>query len=130
MHKAKKIKKPQIGSKHTLGQMILHYRESKGISVRELAKELGISFSMVSAIQREKIFPRRRILERLADLLEVSAPDLQKLDTRLRIDHLRIIVEKNPDLNGALSIMVERIREGRTPPAEFAKAILAATASR
>lgn len=122
-----KKSKNEIGleSKQSLGQLIQSYREQKGISMRELAQELGISFSMVSAVEREKIFPRRRILEKLAKQLEASTSELQKLDTRLRIDHLRVIIQKNPELNDALSLMVKRIREGRASSDEFAKAIIA-----
>ena len=112
----------------TLGQLIQNYREQTGVSVRGLAKQLGISFSMVSAIERDKTFPRRPTLDSIAKLLEITPAELLKLDTRLRFDRLRRILAKSPELNDALHVMVEQIRTGKASPRVFATSIAATAA--
>jgi transcriptional regulator with XRE-family HTH domain len=111
------------GDPLTLGQLLQNYRQEKGISLRELSRELGISLSMVSLMERDIVYPRRPNLDKISTLLKVSRADLLKLDKRLRMDDLRRVVEKNPELREALRLMVEQIQDGH-PAESFAKALI------
>jgi len=110
----------------SLGELVQKRREHLGISLRELARRLEISPSMLSLIEREKSSPSPVILGKIGKLFNLSSSDLRKFDTRLRINQLKRLVEKNPDLGDALHLMLETIREGKATPQRFAKALIAA----
>lgn len=118
------------GTDRSLGDLIQNRREELGISLRELAKRLEISASMLSLIEREKAHPSPAMLGKIGKMFNFSSSDLRKFDTRLRLDHLKRLVEKNPDLGEALRLMLVRIREGKATPERFTKAIIAAGARR
>jgi transcriptional regulator with XRE-family HTH domain len=114
----------------TLGQLVQNYRETTGISLREFSKRVGISLSMVSLIERDRVYPRRPNLDKIAHLLEISRADIHKLDTRLRFDHLRRVVEQSPELREALRFMIEQVRNGSVAPEAFARALCGAGSKR
>jgi transcriptional regulator with XRE-family HTH domain len=105
----------------TLGQLIHNYRESSGTSMRALARELGVSSSMVAFMEGDKVFPGTALLETLAKILRRSTNDLQGLDPRISFRQLRRVVDRSPELHDALRFMLNEIREGRAVPEDFAR---------
>ncbi len=51
-------------------------RVEKGLTQGELAKMVGISQNSLSLYELGSHFPRRKVLDRLADVLECSVVDL------------------------------------------------------
>lgn len=62
----------------TLARRIRAYRKLKGLTQRKLAERLGISISIIGAIERGARLPDKEILERISDVLEVHKNDLMK----------------------------------------------------
>lgn len=51
-------------------------REQKGWSIRDLAQKLGCEVSTPARWEHGKLMPRRRYLEQLAEIYEVSIDEL------------------------------------------------------
>lgn len=125
-HVQSRRKKTRTEVPLSLGQLIQNYRERTGISLRGLAKQLGVSLTMVALAERDKTFPQGRNLNKIGDLLRVKPEELRKLDRRVPMDKLRRLLDKSPQLNGAFRYMVTQIEEGNASPESFARALLSA----
>jgi transcriptional regulator with XRE-family HTH domain len=64
-------------------------RQRNGISQRQLAQRMGVPRTYVSKIENEKATPTLSSLERIAEALEVTVPDLLSGGTRDRNRDLR-----------------------------------------
>jgi transcriptional regulator with XRE-family HTH domain len=60
----------------TVARRIRAYRKLKGLTQRELAERLGVSISIVGAIERGTRLPDQDILSRLYHILDISESDL------------------------------------------------------
>lgn len=86
----------------TLGEAIRYLRESRGMSLRELARHIGVSAPFLSDVEHN-----RRSTDKLAEVaaaLDVSAGDLARFDTRLSSDVKDWIVS-NPGISSLLREM-------------------------
>ena len=68
----------------TIGQFIRHQRELQELTMRQLADLAGISNPYLSQIERGLREPSERVIEALADNLELSAETLKRHRTRAR----------------------------------------------
>jgi len=59
-----------------IGQNIADIRKAKNMTQRDLAEKLGVSQSHIARWETEKSQPRRKALEELADVLEVSVDEI------------------------------------------------------
>ena len=64
----------------TIGANIKHLRNEKGMTQKELASALGISYQMVQSWERGARNPKRETLEKIASALGVSWLDLMPED--------------------------------------------------
>jgi transcriptional regulator with XRE-family HTH domain len=101
----------------TLGQKIRELREAKDLSLRELAKKLGVSAAFLSDIELGRRFPSDDVMAKIARILEVKAEDLRALDARPPVEDLKRISAANPTYGFAL----RRIVEGNVPAEELMK---------
>jgi transcriptional regulator with XRE-family HTH domain len=62
----------------TIGQFIRHQRELQDLTMRKLADLAGISNPYLSQIERGLRDPSERVLEAIADNLEMSAETLKR----------------------------------------------------
>lgn len=60
----------------SLGKAIAEFRKKQSWNQAELAKRLEVHPSYVTRWETDKVRPRMKMLERLADVLEVSVQDL------------------------------------------------------
>jgi transcriptional regulator with XRE-family HTH domain len=66
----------------SLGQRLHELRDRADLSLRELAKKVGISGPFLSDIELGRRFPSEEILAKLASALNVSLEDLKQYDNR------------------------------------------------
>src|SRR5208283_4447703 len=96
----------------SLGQRLRELRDKADLSLRELAKRIGISSPFLSDIELGRRFPSEEILAKLARALNVSLEHLKKYDTRGPIADLKRLVDSDPKLGFAFRTAVEMIKNG------------------
>jgi len=96
----------------SLGQRLHELRDKADLSLRELAKKVGISSPFLSDIELGRRFPSEEILGKLARALNVSLEDLKKYDNREPIADLKRLMDSNPKLGFAFRTAVEKVKSG------------------
>lgn len=91
----------------TLGERIRELREQYDLSVRDLAKKLGLSAPFLSDIELGRRHPSKDVLERLASILKTTPEDLKKYDARPPVQELKRIAASNPAMGFALRRVVD-----------------------
>lgn len=79
-----------------LGEYLRGLREAKGLSVRQLADQLGLESSYVSKIEHGDRVPSKPVLETLAGVLDVSPDVLEALAGRMS-EGLLEAVKRHPE---------------------------------
>lgn len=91
-------------SKYTIGQRILHLRTDRELSQSELAKQADISLSAMFKIEKDKMSPNIKVLERIAAVLDCN-PAIFFVTENLHVFDMKAIKEKykkKSDLNDTL----------------------------
>jgi transcriptional regulator with XRE-family HTH domain len=101
----------------TLGQRIRELRETKDLSLRELAKKLEVSAAFLSDVELGRRFPSDDVLAKMAKILAVPASELKAHDARPPVEDLKRISAADPTYGFAL----RRIVEGNVPAEELMK---------
>ena len=101
----------------TLGQRIRELRETKDLSLRELAKKLDVSAAFLSDIELGRRFPSDEVMGKMAKCLDVTTAELKAFDARPPVEDLKRISAANPTYGFAL----RRIVEGNVPAEELMK---------
>jgi len=96
----------------SLGQRLHQLRDSADLSLRELAKRIGVSAPFLSDIELGRRFPSEEILGKLASALNVSQQDLKKYDNREPIADLKRLMDSDPRLGFAFRTAVEKVKSG------------------
>jgi transcriptional regulator with XRE-family HTH domain len=96
----------------SLGQRLHQLRDKADLSLRELAKKVGISSPFLSDIELGRRFPSEEILAKLASALNVPLEDLQQYDNREPIADLRRLMDSDPKLGFAFRTAVEKVKSG------------------
>ncbi len=96
----------------SLGQRIHELRDKANLSLRGLAKRIGISSPFLSDIELGRRFPSEEILAKLANALDVSPDELKQYDTRAPIADLKRLMDSDPKLGFAFRIAVEKVKNG------------------
>jgi transcriptional regulator with XRE-family HTH domain len=96
----------------SLGQRLRELRDRADLSLRELAKRIGISSPFLSDIELGRRFPSEEILEKLAAALNVSLAELKKYDNREPIADLKRLMDSDPKLGFAFRTAVEKLKSG------------------
>ena len=103
----------------SLGQRLRELRDKADLSLRELAKKIGISSPFLSDIELGRRFPSEEILGKLARALNVSLEDLKQYDNREPIADLKRLMDSNPKLGFAFRTAVEKVKSGELTAEEF-----------
>lgn len=100
----------------TLGQRIEELRESKDLSMRELAAQAGISAPFVSDIESGFRYPSDDVLEQLARALGTTIADLKSYDPRPPSKEMQELVDLDPRYGFAFRRMVTAVKELKITP--------------
>jgi transcriptional regulator with XRE-family HTH domain len=91
----------------TLGQRIRELREERDLSLRELAKKLGVSAAFLSDVELDRRHPSDRVLVKVAQLLNTSVDELRTLDTRPAVEELKRLARADPAYGFAFRQIVD-----------------------
>jgi transcriptional regulator with XRE-family HTH domain len=91
----------------TLGERIRQLRQEKDLSLRELAKSVGVSAAFLSDVELGRRYPSDKHLAALAKALPTSVEDLRQYDTRPPISDLRRMTISNPEFGFAFRQLIE-----------------------
>ncbi len=80
----------------TFGQKIRELRGKKDFSLRELAKEIGVSAAFLSDIELGRRYPSEKVFLSLAQKLDTNIEDLREYDIRPPIEELKRLTVSNP----------------------------------
>jgi transcriptional regulator with XRE-family HTH domain len=98
----------------SFGQRIHELRDKADLSLRGLAKRIGISSAFLSDIELGRRFPSEKILAKVAGALEVSADELKLYDTREPIADLKRLMDADPKLGLCVQNGCGKGKERRT----------------
>jgi transcriptional regulator with XRE-family HTH domain len=110
-----------------IGARLRDRRESLGISLREIARRIGVSASLVSQIERDKVNPSVSTLYALVRELGLSMGDLFDADGAAPSDDRRlprapapvVVPDERSVINLASGVTWERLTPEREPTVEF-----------
>ena len=80
-----------------VGSIVRKIRKEKGISLRELAKQVGVSFVNISYIENGRIETSKEVLRKISKALDYDFDKLLSA-TDLIDDDLTKIINKQPNL--------------------------------
>jgi transcriptional regulator with XRE-family HTH domain len=83
------MKKPGNGVRYPFGEKLREIRERKGITMKDLAVQAGISESMISQIERNKVSPS---LDTLFSLIDILGVDMEYLFLNFKQDKEAFVV--------------------------------------
>jgi len=92
----------------TLAQRIRELREEKDLSLRELARKLGVSAPFLSDVELGRRNPSDKVLARLAQVLGASADELRQFDTRPPVDAMRRLTTADPSYGLAFRMLIDK----------------------
>lgn len=95
-----------------LGQRLRELRETADKSLRELAKEVGISAPFLSDVELGRRFPADENLTALAKALKVPLEELRRLDHRNAAQEAKKMIEASPSLGFAFRSVMDRVKDG------------------
>lgn len=90
----------------TLGEVIREIRKQRGLSLRSLAREAGISAAYLSDMERRQRYPAEGVLKSIAEALGTTAQALIVHDERPPIDEIRRRVVRDPAYGFAIKRLV------------------------
>jgi transcriptional regulator with XRE-family HTH domain len=103
----------------SLGQRLRELRDKADLSLRELAKRIGVTSPFLSDIELGRRFPSEEILAKLAGALNVSFEDLEQYDNRGPIADLKRLMDSDPKLGFAFRTAVEKVKSGELSAEEL-----------
>lgn len=97
------------------GTFLRQVREQKGISLRELAKKIGVSGAFLSDIELGRRFPAPDKIELLAKEIGVPVEELQQYDFRDEAEAIRQMMFADPNAGMAFRTLKNAIQNGASP---------------
>lgn len=84
-----------VRKNETIGEFIRRERESKGLKLREMARQIGASATFLSKVETEDWKPGEEKLRKIAEILDCDADVLLALAGKVSSD-LEDIIKENP----------------------------------
>jgi len=97
------------------GSKLRQLREEKNISLRELAKKIGVSGAFLSDIELGRRFPSLDKIELLANEIGVPVEELKQFDFRDEAESIRKMMFSDPQAGMAFRTLKAKL-SGGTPP--------------
>jgi transcriptional regulator with XRE-family HTH domain len=97
------------------GSKLREEREKKDISLRELAKKIGVSGAFLSDIELGRRFPSQDKIELLANEIGIPVGELSQYDFRDEADIIRKMMFADPNAGMAFRTLKEKISNGENP---------------
>ncbi len=97
------------------GTYLRQLREAKNISLRELAKRIGVSGAFLSDIELGRRFPSPEKIELLAKEIGVPVEELQKYDFRDEAEEIKKMMFADPQAGMAFRSLKAKIQGGTSP---------------
>lgn len=107
-----------------IGAIIRDYRKQRGLTLKELSEQIGVSSSFLSAVEREIKKPSVALVKRISDVLSISPTYLLGMGTeKIHGDKLRFIrkgrsmsVAELSELTGIPAEDIEAYEAGNREP--------------
>jgi transcriptional regulator with XRE-family HTH domain len=99
----------------TLGDYLRDLRNNRDLSLRELAKLIDKSPSMISEIESGNRFPSEDMMTALARALRTTVENLKQYDSRPRKREVNELVSQNPELGWVFRTVVDKAKAGAQP---------------
>ncbi|GAW91739.1 helix-turn-helix domain-containing protein [Calderihabitans maritimus] len=106
------------GSFATMGDRIRKLREAQGLTQAKLARQIGISDSLIAQVETGKAQPSLNTLERLADVLGVSPSYFLAKEDEFRRDN-PVIPLKEWTVNKKIDTILELLQEASDQDLDF-----------
>ena len=97
------------------GTYLRQIRERKNISLRELAKKIGVSGAFLSDIELGRRFPSADKIELLAKEIGVPLEELQQYDFRNEAETIRQMMFADPNAGMAFRKLKNALQNGASP---------------
>lgn len=78
-----------------IGEFIRHHRQERALSLRDLARRIGIDVAYLSRVEASKAPPSDQLLQHVAEALDMNADEFLLVAGRLP-EKIRAMVEKRP----------------------------------
>ena len=91
----------------TLGERIREIRETRDLSLRELASRVGVSPPFMSDVELGRRFPSDKHMVAIAGVLETSLEELRQFDTRPPLKEFRKAAMADPAYGYAFRRMID-----------------------
>jgi transcriptional regulator with XRE-family HTH domain len=105
----------------TLGDFIRQKRDELDISLRELARQTGITAPFLSDIELGRRNPSETVLAKIAEYFKLPIEDLKKFDIRGPLADLKRLIEKDPKLGFAFRTAIDDVNQGKSTTEDLAK---------
>ena len=105
----------------TFGQHIRELRQAAGLSLRELARRVGITAPYLSDIESGYRHPADKNLAALATHLGTTEEDLRRFDPRPPTKEMERLIDENPAYSLAFRQVVEAVRDQGIDPKDMLK---------
>ncbi len=92
----------------TLGQKIRELREEQDLSLRELAKKIGVSAAFLSDIELGRRYPSDKKLDYISRELGISLKDLRAYDTRPPVEEIKRLANADPRYGLAFRKVIDK----------------------
>jgi transcriptional regulator with XRE-family HTH domain len=65
-----------VALEQTLGEFIKEQRKNAGLNMSEVARKLKVSHTLISQIEKDRVFPSEEVMLGMAKLFEIDAYEL------------------------------------------------------
>jgi transcriptional regulator with XRE-family HTH domain len=105
----------------SLGTLLRQNRRQKGLTLKQAAKRLGISFTYLSEIELGRRDPSDALLQRMSEVFGVAFEELCKADRRIPIESLRSAIYYCPEIGLELRRIFSSVDQGKIRPEKLAR---------
>lgn len=107
----------------TLGEYIRAKRDEADLTLRELARQLGITPPFLSDIELGRRNPSESVLAKIADFFKVPVDQLKQFDHRESVADLKRYLAMKPEQGIAFRTVMDSVKQGKISMEDILKNI-------